>query len=349
MVTGDDDHRHIQIFITLNGQAGLASASRNNRTGQHWAPASNILNITMGTTYYTYDVYRYIGDGVGQGVDLSSGQPCTPINQSQTTASTPPQQSSVSYPSGNISITSPKTIYTESDFKANSDKISCPQNTIPVGTYNNGHYEQKQVAVMLCEIPTITYNGRKYTGMEQQNGHGIANSLAAEAFYNFAKDYKTYTGKELVVTQTFRTYEFQSNMYKCVHGTITNDDFKQIYGITDKNYNCQKSFKNPAQAGNSKHEAGLAMDFDMGHTFGDGATWKERNIENEKYYGYDPKSCTTGAFTSSTKTDTGNTWNGHSRWTLKDMAILCEMLPKYGLKMTVSNEPWHIQYVGKYY
>ncbi len=338
MVTGDDDHRHIQIFITLNGQAGLASASHNNRTGQHWAPASSILNITMGTTYYTYDVYRYIGDGVGQGISLGSGQPCTPTTQSPTTASAAPQDSSP-YPLDNVVLTTPKVNYTESDFKSNSDKIACPQNTKTVGTYNNGHYNQQQIAVRLCEVPTIKYSGRKYTGKEQQNGHAIANSLAAEAFYAFAADYKTITGKEIVVTQSFRTYEFQDNMYKCVHGTLSNSDFKKIYGITDSDYDCQDSFKGPAQAGNSKHEAGLAMDLKLTSLF---------NIESYDSYGYDPNTCKTGAFTSSSKTDTGSTWNGKSRWTLKGMELFCELLPKYGLKFTVASEPWHIQYVGQY-
>ncbi len=337
LVTGDENHRHIQIFVSVNGQPGLAAASHNNRTGQHWATTNNIFNITMGSTYYTYDVYRFIGDGIGQGVNTSLSQPCYP-SQGNTTASVAP--TSISVPSGNLNLTAPKAAYTESDFKANTNKIACPPVAPTVGEYNNAHYNSNPIAVNLCEIPSMSYNGRKYTGKETVNGHPISNSLAAEAFYNFGKDYKAITGQTVIVSQSFRTYDFQNDVYNCVNGAMSNEAFKQKYSsATGSNYNCRDSFTGPARAGNSKHEAGLAMDLYLKGMF---------DIENEASYGYDPSSCKTGAFTTAAKTDSGSKWNGHSRWTLKGLELMCEMLPKYGLKFTVSNEPWHIQYVGKY-
>ena len=337
VVTGDENHRHIQIFVSVNGQPGLAAASHNNRTGQHWATTNNIFNITMGSTYYTYDVYRFIGDGIGQGVNTSLSQPCYP-SQGNTTASATPTSTSV--PSGNLNLTAPKAAYTESDFKANTNKIACPPVAPTVGEYNNAHYNSNPIAVNLCEIPSMSYNGRKYTGKETVNSHPISNSLAAEAFYNFGKDYKAITGQTVIVSQSFRTYDFQNDVYNCVNGTMSNEAFKQKYSsATGSNYNCKDSFTGPARAGNSKHEAGLAMDLYLKGMF---------DIENEASYGYDPNSCKTGAFTTAAKTDSGSKWNGHSRWTLKGLELMCEMLPKYGLKFTVSNEPWHIQYVGKY-
>lgn len=228
--------------------------------------------------------------------------------------------------------------YTEDDFKKGSSNIPCPTGTTETVKEIGAHYNQKAILIKLCEVPSINYSGQHRDekgnntvslNTESYNGHAVIGSLAAAAFYGLGQELKTL-GIDLDVTTTYRSYEYQDWIYKCVNKYTIPENLKKKFGT-----NCS-GFSGPAQAGNSKHESGLAMDINT----------ENKNLYSSSKLNYDPKSCKTGAIPNDPYDKKEE--NGLGRWRSDFFEVLCNVLPKYGIKLTVRSEPWHLQYVGSY-
>ena len=119
---------------------------------------------------------------------------------------------------------------------ASSVDVACADGTEDLGIEDRAYMNGNKTTIRLCSIPNI--KDRNYGTLR-------VSSRASAAFYALGEAYYKATGLQLSASESFRTYEMQEYYWKCYKDCTCN--------------NCNEA----AYPGNSKHQSGLAVDFDM--------------------------------------------------------------------------------------
>ena len=165
-----------------------------------------------------------------------------------------------------------------------STNISCNSNTTDVGVFT-GYHSGSTFQIRLCALDKPGYqiksSGAEETGsygVGYNKGYALVNSRVSGAFAGLAHRYYEQKGTVITATSSYRTNSHQQTLYNTL----------------------QKG--QAAKPGYSNHQAGLAVDFSVGCSFGTG-----------------PSACTTDM----------------SKWLGNNIA-------DFGLKRSVATEAWHV-------
>ena len=130
--------------------------------------------------------------------------------------------------------------------------VPCAQGTEEIGIYDHALHYGQTIKVRLCKVTNLRSTGQLDNGdyvvkLTDRNyygeGYAIVNSRVSGAFYALAARAQSQ-GVGLYATSSFRTYEYQNDLYNYFCGVGQ----------------CGRA----AAAGRSWHEVGLAVDFNTG-------------------------------------------------------------------------------------